>query len=594
MYERSAIVLERYFENLLGYREKCSIRDNFTNYCRLVEKLEKYQINFKKEAEATSEFRASISKIKSIQAAQESLYQKSAELEYNRHLLFGNIEGKVEDTRKCIEKIEADVEENNEKMKQTKEELIEALNEYNEKRFELSKCKRYKKMAENDYNEILEKSQTNYEGIANDTIKDVKAFSGFDDIDDVVNTLDENGKDEKIPFNEGVMQNATTFDVELAKREASGYLVIYDKMGKLLTDIKAGTAKIDLHKKYLRNEKAKMDFIMSAKEYVTQFLDYERMTVIYGRKSHNRLMSEACESFSLDIVQINNLYELLLMEIANKATKKAYKSLYNKSYLIDIQDKEEKFKKEKSRVNLNTATLINSNFWRIDSIKAIYTVFYKNVIEVFGREVEEFDLPKDSLDDADDQDDSVEDAIFSINDEEEKSVVVSIPFDINSDNKASTDEDDEDFSSDSSDSYNAFNEIIDNVVDDLQEGNPEDFDIFGEKYKENDFLENIALQEEVAAKKAQIEKKASKTKKKAAAIEIKEEEDITEDIIFEKDEEEALFSEDIKPVQRKKSSKNKIEDIDITSEDVSSPKILKKIKKVSGINKKKKAESDVW
>lgn len=592
MYERSAIVLERYFENLLGYREKCSIRDNFSNYCRLVEKLEKYQTNFQKEADATNEFRASVNRIKSIQARQGKLYQKSAELEYNRNLLFGNIEGKVEDTRKCIEKIEDDVEENNQKMKQAKEDLIDALNEYNEKRFELSKCKRYKKMAENDYNEILEASQTNYDGITAETVKTVKAFSGFDDIDDVVNTLDANGKDEKIPFNEGVMQNATNFGVELAKREAAGYLVIYDKMGKLLTDIKAGAAKIELHKKYLRNEKAKMDFIMSAKEYVTQFLDYERMTVIYGRKSHNRLMSEACESFALDIVQINNLFELLLMEIANKATKKAYKSLYNKSYLTDIQDKEDKFKKEKSRVNLNTATLINSNFWRIDSIKAIYTVFYKNVIEVFGREVEEFDIPKDSADEGEDSEDSIEDEAFKIDEPEEKSVVVSIPFDI-SGNK---NEDSEDDSSDTN--YGGYTEMIDNVVDDLQDGSQdEDFDIFGEKYKENDFLENIALQEEVAAKKAEIETKTvtkGKRKSKVVEAEVSEEEKPIEEISFEKEEEEEALFADIKQVKRKKNTKSKIEDVDITSEDVSSTKILKKIKKVNGINKKKNTESNVW
>ena len=595
MYERSAIVLERYFENLLSYREKGSIRANFNNYCKLVEKLEKYQTNFKKEADATNEFRASISKIKSIQAAQEKLYQKSAELEYNRNLLFGNIEGKVEDTRKCIEKIEADVEENNAKMKQKKEDLIQALMDYNEKRFELSKCKRYKKMAENDYNEILEKSQANFEAITADVIKAVKAFSGFDDVDDIVSTLDDNGKDEKIPFNEGVMQNATSFGVELAKKEASGYLVIYDKMGRLLADIKAGTAKIDLHKKYLRNEKAKMDFIMSAKEYVTQFLDYERMTVIYGRKSHNRLMSEACESFALDIVQINNLFELLLMEIANKATKKAYRSLYNKSYLIDIQDKEEKFKKEKSRVNLNTATLINSNFWRIDSIKAIYTVFYKNVIEVFGRELEEFDLPKDTSDDAEDQEESIEDEMFGMEEPEEKSSVVSIPFEIDSSNNSNNTETEEDNSSeeDTESNYGGYNEIIDNVVDDLQEGNHEDFDIFGEKYKENDFLENIVLQEEVAAKKAEMETKSTRGRKKAKIVEEEKVEEQPAEI-FEEEKEESLFSEDIKPVKRKKSSKDKIEDVDITSEDVSSTKILRKIKKVSGINKKKKNESDAW
>ena len=60
MYERSAIVLERYFENLLGYRREGNLRDNFNNYCELVEKLEKYQINYEKELTATEEFEESL------------------------------------------------------------------------------------------------------------------------------------------------------------------------------------------------------------------------------------------------------------------------------------------------------------------------------------------------------------------------------------------------------------------------------------------------------------------------------------------------------------------------------------------------------
>ena len=582
MYERSAIVLERYFENLLGYREDCNIRDNFSNYCKLVEKLEKYQINFEKEAEATREFRASVNRVKAVQASQEKLYQRNAELEYNRNLLFGNIEGKVEETRKCIEKIEQDVEENHNAMKETKEQLIEALEDYNVKRFELSKCKRYKKMAENDYNEILEISQTNFEGITPESIKKAKAFAGFEDLDDIVNVLDKNGKDEKIPFNEAVIQNATAFGTDIAKKEAVGYLVIYEKMSKLLTDIKEGTTKIELHKKYLRNEKAKMDFLMSVKDYLVQFLDYERMTVIYGRKSHNRLMSEACESFALDTVQINNLYELLLMEIANKATKKAYKSLYNKSYLTDIQEKEEKFKREKSRVNLNTATLINSNFWRIDGIKAIYTVFYKNVIEVFGREVEEFDLPKETSDDPDELDEMVESVeTYGAQEGEEYTPATSIPFKFGADKTEEVEEaaegiDEAEGSLD--EEFNGYTEIIDNVVEDLQEGTQEeDFDIFGEKYKENDFIENIAFKEEIATKKAESD---------AKLVEVEEPDEVFED-------EEPLFS-DIKPITRQKTNKNSIEDIDLTKdESVSAPKLLKKLKKVGGA-KKKASEDNIW
>ena len=399
MYERSAIVLERYFEDLLDYAYECNVRDNYLNYCELVEKLEKYQINYQKEYSANLDYTDTLKKIKEIQLNQEKLYKKSAKLEYNRNLLFNNIESKHEDIERAIEKIEIDVEKNANDQIILKDKFLALIDEYNDKRFELSKCKRYKKMAENDYNEVYEKTRDNYDGITPDSISKIKSFSKYKNEDDIVETLEENGKDERIPFNEDVMINATRFGIEIAKREAAIYLVIYDKMTKLLGDIDNGSARIELHKKYLRNEKAKIDFLMAAKNYLVQFLDYERMTVIHGRKSHNRLMAEACENFNNDIVQINNLYELLLKETVNKATKKAYKELYNKSYLSDIKQKEERFKKEKNRVNLNTATLINSNYWRIEGIRNIYQVFYYTVSEVFGRDVQEYDLPKDFSDD---------------------------------------------------------------------------------------------------------------------------------------------------------------------------------------------------
>ena len=394
MYERSAIVLERYFENLLGYRREGNIRDNFNNYCELVEKLEKYQINYEKELSATEEFEESLKKIRLVQASQKKLYEKSVKLEYNRNLMFNNIEAKVDETRKCIEKIEADVEKNNKEMVEVKEKLISALTVYNEKRFELSKCKRYKKMAEKAYNDAYEIAISNYDSISQEILEEAREFAKFENAEDIISELENNGRNEKIPFNEDVIRDATMFGIDIAKKEVAGYLVIYDKMTKLLADIEEGATKIELHKRYARNEKAKMDFIYAVKDYMTQFLDYERMTIIHGRKSHNRLMSEACENFEADIIQINNLFELLIKEITNKSTKKAYKELYNKSYLIDIQEKDERFKREKNRVNLNTATLINSNYWRIERIREIFTIFYKTVTEVLGRNVDEFDVIK--------------------------------------------------------------------------------------------------------------------------------------------------------------------------------------------------------
>ena len=602
MYERSAIVLERYFENLLEYRNGCNIRDNFKNYCDLVEKLEKYQINYEKELAATEEYNMALENIHEIQNTQEKLYKKSAKLEYSRNLLFSNIEGKVEETRKCIEKIENDVEKNNEAMRETKENLISALEDYNEKRFELSKCKRYKKIAENAYNEAYEIALENYEGITQEVIDLAKSFAKYDDTESIIAQLEENGKNEKIPFNIDVIQNATIFGLNIAKKEAVGYLILYDKMTKLITDIQAGITKIELHKKYLRNEKAKMDFLFAVKNYIIQLLDYERMTVIHGRKSHNRLMSEACENFAADVIQINNLYELLLREIANKATKKAYKELYNKSYLIDIQEKEEKFKKEKNRVNLNTATLINSNYWRIEGIKEIYTVFYKNVSETFGKSVVEFDLPKEeSEDESNEEDVFVENIQEEVIEEKPKEKKAKIPFEVG--NYQSDEEDDdiniyddfkveideykeyeeeifisnnfnqnedssEEESDEENDDYNGtYDDIIDNVVDVFQEENFEDeeFDIFGEKYKNTDFLEPPSI----------------KNKKSIEEVnEIKEE--IENNYNF--DDEENLF-EEIKTIKPTKKTKNEIEDIDLTEEEPKTKTIIKKMRKINNVKK---------
>ena len=576
MYERSAIVLERYFDDLLGYSDKCNLRDNFNNYCNLVEKLEKFQINYNKELSATQEFNKSLKKVRAIQSAQEKLYQRAVKLEYNRNLLFNNIEGKVEDTRKGIEKVEEDVEKNNQEMQAKKEELLEALVEYNEKRFELSKCKRYKKMAENDYNEIFEISQTNFEGITQDRVAEAKKFAKFDDSESIIEVLEDNGKGEKIPFNEGVMENATKFSIENSKKLVSSYLVIYDKMNKLLTDINAGVAKVGLHKKYARNEKAKVDFLLAVKEYVVQFLDYERMTVIHGRKSHNRLMTEACENFETDIKQIDNLFELLLREIANKATKKAYKELYNKSYLIDIQEKEERFKKEKNRVNLNTATLINSNYWRIDGIKNIYTIFYKTVSEVFERDVAEFDLPKE-IDDESPEEIIEQNEIAPI-EEEIISEKAKIPFEIDSSLDIEDDgleEDDENKFKD----YSDYGEIIDDVADEIEtEKFEEEFDIFGEKYHDVDVAE---VTRELLEKENEDEKKKENAN---TLIEDMDEDDFDdieniEDRIFE--DEESIFKDDNIPyeeeegeenlevsmVKNRRKKENEIEDFDLTKEE---------------------------
>ncbi len=587
MYERSAIVLERYFENLLEYRNSCNLKENFSNYCELVEKLEKYQECYQKEISATKEFNETLKKIKEIQVSQEKLYKKSAKLEYDRNLLFNSIDGKVAETKKCIERIEQEVEKNSEAMKKTKEKLIVALEEYNNRKFELSKSKRAKKIAEASYEETLEFSKANFEGINENTIVNARNFTNFDDTESIVLQLEKNGKGEKIPFNQEVIEEVTIFAVEIEKKIVAGYLYIYEKLSKLLEEIEEGAAKIVLHKKYLRNEKAKMDFLFAVKEYIIQFLDYERMTIIYGKKSHDKLMKEACENFKSDIIQINNLFELLVKETNNKATKKAYSELYNKSYLIDMQEKEEKFRKEKNSINLNTATLMNLNFWRINGIGQIYTIFYNNVSEVFGRDVVEFDLPKVDLEDGDLEDNMVvvdekKEMVINNGDSTKKKKNAKTPFEIVSDYK-----EDEIFEENDEEYDQEYDNDLKNDYKKLEE---EQFDIFGEKYKNTDFLEDSIKKER--AEKFKINSSNNSISERNIEstqndyLNDSEYDDIAEQIekeIYEIEKEENLFDE-IKAVKRQKKINTKKDEVE--KEENIQNSILNKIGKIARSKKK--------
>lgn len=102
-----------------------------------------------------------------------------------------------------------------------------------------------------------------------------------------------------------------------------------------------------------------------------------------GKIIHESLMKEACQNFQVDIKQINNLYELVARETVGKATKKAYKELYNKTYLKDIQEKERDFEEEVTNIKINMGTVINSNYWRIEGIKNIYNTFQEEISEKF-------------------------------------------------------------------------------------------------------------------------------------------------------------------------------------------------------------------
>ena len=67
MYERNAIVLERYFSKIFEFNENSNLKSNYSNYCELLEKLKIYNDATFSENEATEEFEKVSNEIKQIQ-----------------------------------------------------------------------------------------------------------------------------------------------------------------------------------------------------------------------------------------------------------------------------------------------------------------------------------------------------------------------------------------------------------------------------------------------------------------------------------------------------------------------------------------------
>lgn len=395
MYERSAVVLERYFEDLFGLRKSNNLAQNYKNYCELFEKFNEFQIANNNEFEALEDFQAAEQTIEDIQAQEEKLYKKNAKFEYNRDLLFSDISQKPDEIQKCMEKLENDISKTQNSFITLRENFVESIRNYNEKKSILSKCKKARREAEAVYNSVFECAKQNIENIPEEYIETAKQFSSNENQEELIDLMLENGKDEKIPFNNSVVRSAVKVACDVQKRLIEAYVEAFNKTNKLINELLEGAVSIELHEKTIRNIKAKLDFLAAEKDYLVQFLDYERIMVIHGKRMHRNLMLDAAENFNTDVAQIDNLYALLIREITNKSTKKAYKELYNKSYLVDIEENDEKFKKEKNKINLSTATVMNTNYWRIEGIKNIYTVFYKEVVEIFGKDLDEFEVPKE-------------------------------------------------------------------------------------------------------------------------------------------------------------------------------------------------------
>ena len=523
MYERNAIVLERYLSKIFGQNNECNIKACYEIYKDILEETEQYQVITKEEEEIIGEFDEIAKKMQTIQKKQEVLCSEDMEHEEERNKLFNDFDQSPEVIEKKLLKIEKLIDNNTLEQKQIREQYIELLKQFIEKQQERNKCAKRKRTTETNHIKVLNESIQKIEAIDLENVKKVKEFIAIDNnmiIQSLTKIMLDNGKNEKVKFDNEVIKKSVEKRIDIAKKEAECYTNIYEKLRKLMTEIESDNLKLDKYQKVLKSSSIKLNFLDAEKDYIISFLDNERMTAINGEKLHKQMMKEATINFEKDMEQINNLYNLILREIAGKATKKAYKELYNSTYLLDIEETEKNFNQEASSIKSNLGTMINTNYWRIEGIKNIYEVFNKEIEENYERDLTEF-MPKEEEEEP--QEDEELQEVFGENmeadvkqeDDEEE-------WFISNDEIEQNTKDDEYYDDEEYDDYEEEDEYDDEEYDDYEEDEYDDeeyddyeedeYDDEDENYDDYEDYEEDQYVEEDEIEKKDIRGKQKKTK----------------------------------------------------------------------------------
>ena len=494
MYERSAIVLEKNFNTILGFDKKPNLKTIYKDYKEITEEIQKYQSILEEEDKVINEFDETANEIRKIQQEQKRLYKSNIKLEEDRNQLFDNLEDEPEVIEKKLLKIETTVSENNQKLEEIREKYIKTITEFEQKQQDRNACSKDKRAEEKKHLQLIEKITNDFKEIDKEMVKNIKTFISTDEEavkTNIIEIMIENGKDERIPFNKAIIENAVNTRITIARREAECYMAVFEKTRRLLTELNNDDIKMDKYNKTLRDVSAKLAFLKAMKLYIVSFLDNERMSTINGIKIHNKLMEEACENFTADMEQVRKLYELIIREITNKSSKKAYKELYNKEYLKNIEDKEKNFEEEVNNIRVNAGAIINSNYWRIEEIKNIYDVFQNEVTQKFGKDLSEFQ-PQEENEEEIEEKTEIEDDIFKTKiSDEDTEYVEEFEFDDDdeydeADNEKEYYEDEEGYEDEYEDDYEEDEEYEDEYDDNFEDDDQyeDDGEEFDDEYED--------------------------------------------------------------------------------------------------------------
>lgn len=392
MYERNAIVLERYFNKMFGYDMSNNIKENFKNYCELIDALENYTNTTEDEEEAMIQYDSIANKIREIQKKQALLNKKLKKYQQDRENIFETIDEDANLLQKRIDDINSNIQTVEDEIRENAQNFISVIAEFNEKSSIRTQYGKSRRKVEIEYNKILNRTLDNYKNIDINLANKAKQFIERDTKsieEELKDRIKKNGENEKVQFSDEIVEQAIILSIDIQKRETNILSSIYEKTAKLFVDIKNNNVKTDKYKKNIIDSKSKLNFIDAIKEYLIKFLDNERMASVNGEEEYNSLMSEACKNINNDLVQINNLYALLIKEIQKKATKKMYNDMYKVEYLNNLEKSAEDFDAQVKKLKIPVA-VINPNYWRIEGMKKIYSIFNKTVTEIYNRDLTEF------------------------------------------------------------------------------------------------------------------------------------------------------------------------------------------------------------
>ncbi|MBR2289404.1 MAG: hypothetical protein IJ867_02005, partial [Clostridia bacterium] len=393
MYERNAIVLERYFYEIFGFKNSSNLRENYYNYRRLFDCYGELCRAKEREEQCQKEFDETSNEITRLQKMQEKLYNRSAKYEYSRYIIFCNVEEGQEAIEKHLNQVEEDVQRNNDELKELGENFVQTIADFAVKQANLKEATWTRENAQAAYDEAYEIAQKCYEGITEEQQEFAKKFIGLDNKEnkkELQEIFEDNGKNERNQFDPDVINNTINKSIEIYKIEMDIYLVGFDRISKLFEEIESDSVKTDKHMKYYRDSKAKLDFLGAEKEYIVQFLDNERIGAIYDKKAHRKLMLEACKKFVLDFEQIEKLYDIIIKEAAGRSTKKIYKENYNKEYLLDLEEASVEPSLDTGKMRQDAIAFVNLNYWRIEGMKSVYSIFEDVVTTIYEKDLTEF------------------------------------------------------------------------------------------------------------------------------------------------------------------------------------------------------------